>query len=419
MLQSSRNLLLALGLSLACQPTFTSLFAQAPAVPESQLVVDVVTLKSGLKLRGAVVERDTNGDLRFVCSTSWLRQHAAALYQQQVRDYQQQLPQIIAENLERIDAWLPETSPGSRIQIFLQQERARLKHDLDIAEPRLPEFCWLTLLAEDITKFRSPSKESQRIALWAWHEHLPDVESRSAAALKRELEGRQISLAGPAPDLSEQLPPLPQTEEEWAARRALLEYALQKPLDLQGMGTKLYVTEPGKAVDIGTLLPDILSREVKRLTDDLLGLPAAAPEPDQAWRMNAIRLAHQQLVHGVRVTRLLISGSNQIRIESDFLAEISPDHWETIWSDAQQGDPHVRRPDLEAQIANDPQLKKILEAVTAISPDAEAQLQTAMQVGSATQVALAASNAAFFRFRDRYLRHLDRPYLPLQKDITK
>jgi len=391
------------------------LLAQAPSAgaPLSQIAVDVVTLKTGPALRGAIVERHPAGAVTLVCSAGWLQQHAPRIHDQQLAVYRADQPRICRDVLERIAEWLPQTAPGSRLQIFLMQEQARLTEVSQRPEVPPPEFFWITLTADEISKIRVAPPDRQGIALRAWHEHLPEVESRRYTALVKELEARKISLTGPPPDLSDHLPALRQSDEEWTARQAIVEYALTQPLDLQGLGTKLIPVQPGEAVNWAQLLPDILEQELQRLTAEVLEQPPLPQADPQAWLNVAVSIAKQEQVRGFRVTRLVSHNSTEVTVASQFVARRPGDTWKIVWSDLQVARVDQRQPALEAQLADDPQIKAVLQVVTAVSPDASSQVQAALQTGAATHHALTASNAAFFRFQDRYLRHLDRPYLPI------
>ena len=72
---------------------------------------------------------------------------------------------------------------------------------------------------------------------------MPNVESRDAADLERNLKLRKIDPTITPPDISNRLPARLQDDREWAARMAIVEYALGKPLDFQGTGNILARTD--------------------------------------------------------------------------------------------------------------------------------------------------------------------------------
>ena len=85
--------------------------------------------------------------------------------------------------------------------------------------------------------------------------------------------------------------------------------------------------------------------------------------------------------------------------------------WETVWSHRESQDSTKPRPDVEARIAEDPQIKQALSAMKSFGFGADDQVQQAIRFGAATMAAQQGADARFFEFRDRHVRHLDGPPL--------
>jgi hypothetical protein len=254
------------------------------------------------------------------------------------------------------------------------------------------------------------------LALLAWQEELPDVETRDANTLKQMLVKQGVPLEGPLPDLSGRLPAQPQSEREWAARLALVEYALGRPLDFQGMGSTIVQTGADQPVDLATALPKLLQEQVGSVLDDLLGnaKPAAKPVDDRELLKPAIAAAEKAGARGFRVTRLQLNAeTSQVLVETRFVARLSPDDWQPVWAAVEQADGRQARPAQEEQIEADPQLQTALKSIQSLGLGVEEGLRQAIRVGAATMAAQQAADGRFFELRERYTRRLDGPRLPV------
>ena len=392
----------------------------ARSVPVSQLAVDVVSLKSGKDVRGAIVKADMNGSLTVAVSRDWLKQAAPDLYQQAVSKETDLRTQVGGQLQGRLKKRLETPPKEPRLAFFLKQELERAEGLLARETPtEPPQFLWLELEHDSIiTVTRAPANR-QRLAMWAWSERLSNVETREALELERELKQRKIDATTPAPDLSDRLAPRLQEDREWMARMAIVEYTLDKSIDFQGAGEVLVRTdEKLKGLDLAPVLTKVLQSQVDSLLKDLTGegRPSAASAKDVDWLKSATRLADAASMHGLRATRVEVKvDGNQAIVQTVFAARMPNGNWEVVWSHRENQDATKPRADVEARIAADPQVKQVLNTVKSFGLGADDQVRQAIRFGAATMAAQQAADASFFEFRDRYLRHLDGPPLTWMK----
>lgn len=388
----------------------------------SQLGVDVVSLKSGKSVRGAILKNEANGSVTMVVSREWLKQANPELLAKLATEEATTQRATWEELRDRLTKLLVTPPESQRSVFFLKQELERVEKLLAQATPpEPPQFVWFEAKREAISKVAPSVPDRQRIALWAWSERLKEVESRDAADLTRELKQKGIDPTQPAPDLSDQLPPRPQDEREWAARMALVEYAFDTPLDFQGTGDVLVRSNAARDLkDMAPVIAKVLRGQVDSFLKDLTGESGSTKNSSATnndWLKSAMLDAEKSGATGFRATRVDLNvEGHQTSVQTVFVVRINTgpqaqSHWETIWSHRETADATKARADVEARIANDPQVKQALDAVKSLGLGAEDQIEQAIRFGAATMTAQQAADSRFFEFRDRHLKHLDGPPL--------
>lgn len=390
-------------------------------VPVSQLAVDVVSLKSGKSVRGAVVKIEANGSLTMAVSREWLEHAYPDLYHTAV-SHEADLQKKVAEQLQtRLKKQLQSRPNEPRLVFFLKQELERAEALLARGKPaKPPQFLWLDVEHDTIAKVTRAPADRQRVAMWAWGERLSNVETRDAFDLNRELKQNKIDANASPPDLSDRLAPRLQDDREWSARMAVIEYVLAKPLDFQGTGDVLVRADADrKLVDLAPVLSKVLTSQVDSLLKDLTGEgrpPIAAPANDSGWLKSATTEAEADSINGLRATRVEVKvDGNQATVQTAFAARMPNGTWEVVWSHRETQDATKQRAEAEAKIVGDPQVKQVLDAVKSFGLGAEDQVRQAIRFGAATMAAQQAADARFFEFRDRYVKQLDSPPLSWTK----
>jgi hypothetical protein len=245
------------------------------------------------------------------------------------------------------------------------------------------------------------------------------VEQRSVTSLRKDLEKQGIDPARERVDLAARLPIRRQSESEWAARQALVEYQLRTPLDFQGSGDVLIRTGEGAAAaDVGQLIVAALKSQIDNVLSDLLNekgtVPRATSQDEATSFKPAIAAAEKADARGFRVTRVVPdAASGQVRVETQFVARLAAGNWKTVWGHSEQADATKVDPDKLEQIAADPRVKQALKLAESAGLGGESAIQQALRIGAATQQAQKQADSRFLEFRDRYLQHLDSPLLPL------
>ncbi|MDZ4686635.1 MAG: hypothetical protein SH850_16310, partial [Planctomycetaceae bacterium] len=283
--------------------------AQPPSksVPTSQLAVDVVALKTGRSLRGAILGRQPDGATSIAVSRSWLEKANPALFAQYDAADRTAQKDAWTQTRDRLKALLETPPEAPRYVFFLKEEVARLDKQLAAEEPKLSPFLVIDLPNSAVSKVTSASPDRQRLALLAWNEDWADVETRDVNALRIELVKQKIKLDGPTPDLSGRLPARPQTDREWAARLAVLEYTYRQPVDFQGTGDTLIRTGSDQKPDLSAVFQKLLKQQVDSVLQDLLSdgaRPKIAAQPDREWLAPAIAATKAIPANGFRVTRV-------------------------------------------------------------------------------------------------------------------
>ncbi|HUQ68524.1 MAG TPA: hypothetical protein VM165_03315 [Planctomycetaceae bacterium] len=391
--------------------------AQPPAksVPTSQLAVDVVSLKTGRSLRGAILSRQPDGATSIAVSRSWLEKANPALFTQYDAAARTAQREAWTQSRDRVKALLETPPEAPRYVFFLKEELVRLDKQLTAEEPKLSPFLVIDLPGSAISKVTPASPDRQRLALLAWNEDWADVETRDAAALRIELVKHNIKLDGPAPDLSGRLPARPQDDREWAARLAVLEYTYRQPVDFQGTGDTLIRTGSDQKPDLSAVFQKLLKQQVDSVLQDLLSdgaRPKIAAKPDREWLAPAITAAKAANAKGFRVTHVQLDPqSSRVAVETRFVARLAEGDWQTVWLATELADGTVPRPDIEARIEQDPQVKSALASLKTLGVIDDAPIRQAVRTGAATMAAQQASDSAFFAFADRYAKRIDSPRL--------
>ena len=393
----------------------SSVFAGPAAARHSQAAVDMVTLKSGRTIRGVIVRAHADGSLTMAVSREWLRKANLELLARQRIAEIATSKAALAQLRDRLKQAIMGLADNSRMSTFVRSEAKRVERMLGEPNPPEPRFVWLDLTKKEIARIKPTTDPNRRIACWSWSERLSHVETRDGNDLARELRQKGIDPARPLPDLSDEFPPRTQDDKEWSARLALVEYALDKPLDFQGTGHQLVpVDHSAKAQDTGPLVAKIFGGQLEGVVKDLLGdgRTATAGPSDDGWLKSAFAEAERQRLRAFRATRVDLNlGGQQASVYSVFAVRLDNGNWQILWSGRESQDGVKQRPDVEATIAEDPQLKSALAGFKSLGVAADDQIRQAIRFGAATMEAQKAVDRRFFAFEEPLLRRLDGPPL--------
>jgi hypothetical protein len=380
-------------------------------------VVDVVSLKSGRSLRGAIGWQEPNGKMVMAVSVDGYREIDPNKVAATLAENIEQRQRAWKQTRDRISARLKTAGDSPQLSFFLTKEKERIELLLADHNTPDPDFLWLDVPQPTISKIAKATPDQRKIALFAWNERLAKVETRGAASLNKELVDKGIKLDGPPPELTDRLSARPQDVREWATRMALLEYTLATPLNFQGIGEMITRTGDGQAANLGEVLPKLLQQQfgsfLKKLTGDNSS-GANKPAGDLDWLKPAIQEAESAKLRGFRVTRVAIdTASSVVSVESQFVAELAAGEWQPVWRTVVVEDGTKPRPLVEALIEQDPRLKSARDAIKGLGLFDPNILQQAVRVGAATLAAQQGADGQFNQFSERLTRRLDGPPLQL------
>lgn len=385
------------------------------------LAVDVVQVRRGPKLLGAVLHRSGQGDVTLAVERDWLRQADRKFFTEQTARETEESRTAWQELITRLEAWKTARTGDDRLIGFIESELARAKKRLAaLDQPQdtvaAPQFLIIDLTSKQIDRVQQQPADKRQVALVAWQEQLPDVAQRSASSLKRELERRDIKVEAEHPNLSDRLPIRRQTEAEWLARRAILEYAERKAVDFQGTGDLLVRTGDAKPqANLTQLLTQVLQSQLTSTLEDLLnegaGGKPAGRKPTASALEKARQEARQAGANGFRATRLdLEVDQGRVRVEGTFVARTGEKKWQRIWR-TEEVLPAGGGKEQRERIRNDPQVKQALELLSSTGLAANDALDTALGFGAATMTAQDHVNERFGQFLGIYRQHADGPPL--------
>ncbi len=415
MMRSSLLLCGLLGLVLAVQGS-----GAPPRLTDSG--TDVVSIKAGPRLQGAILHRAADGTVALAVQRSWLARRGAKFYDQQLKKETALAIAAVKQCLERIDAWKTDRENDRNLVIFLDKEVDRLtalQADLDAGRPLTTRFMQLEIPAAHIERVTVQPADRRQVAIAAWHEQIPDVEDTTVDALAAELKRRGIDFANRRFDLSQELPPAVQTAEQWAARQAVVEYSLRRSLTFQGTQELLLRTGDGAAApEMTRLIGDLFKSQLEGQLADLLGEGGASKPREDAGNkalQGAQQTAEKEGVSGFRVTRLAFQLANKtVSVEGRFLARMPNGTWRTIWRHTETVDASRPQEEAEKELAEDPQIKQVLTIAKAGGFGADDdQIRQALRFGAATRTAQETADTRFFEFFDRHVQHVDGPPLVL------
>lgn len=400
--------------------------AQPPAPAE--LAVDLVTPKRGPRLLGAVLDRAPDGTLTLAVARGWLKKSHATFYAEADAAQRVERKKALEELRDRLVPWIERRPEPAGLAFFLQKESERIAKALAAGDdPSVEdgEFLLYRFRPPELERVQIQPAERKRIALLAWRERIADVEARPTSSLLKELQKLKLDPTKEQVDLFDRLPVRRQSDAEWTARQALVEYQLRQPLDFQGTGNLLLPAGEGaKAPPAGELLGAIFQEQ---LTSQLAGLlddtGGAAKKPDpNAGLESASRTAERDGVAGFRVTRVTPDvAAGRVGVEARFIARLPGGRWETVWRHDEALDVARADKDRIERIAQDPQVKQALELVkgTGLGAVGQEQLQSALRMGAATMQVQQETDSRFFSFRDRYLSRLEGPPLILVEAVAR
>lgn len=399
----------------------TAGFGQLPTVKHQRLGVDYLLLKSGEKLYGFSLGKNEDGLVAFAVEREWLKQTHPKLYEQESTREQKELEQTSKVLLERIDRWIDERKDDAKSEgllRFLKYKRDKIEFASDETSPTPNDtlFMLFHLELREIQDLKQANRNNRFVAGIAYGQGIENVVTTPASILRKRLAEADEKWTEQQVDLADELPKsLTQSEKEWAARKALLEYHMREPLEYQGTGSTLI--RLGEDVDMTALAGQLLaSGGADAITQ--VGIDLGLPEfqkfkkdrENKSWSKKITAEAEKDGFRGVFVVRLEQSmTSSSVKVHSHFFVMEEPGKWFELRNNTSTSNVNQQAAGDVAQLKQDPQVKQAVDLISKLLPGAADRVDLAMQHGAATQQALSQAKSEFTLYLEKYTNDLDTP----------
>ncbi len=215
---------------------------------EEESVADSIQLRGGETVVGTILERSPKEGLSLIVRRAWAKQTVPALYESWEKQEAAVVRRASETHRSRLESWKRDRSanpePDDRVSRWIEAELARL--DARDAEPtQLMIVCVKPAEVRQVT--RRPTEMSRLLRL-AWRCRFANPEKSTVGALQEELRDRGLDTEGREQvSLDDLLPPQPESEDHWLARRAATEVAHDRGLRFVTLGPML-MPEPGSNI---------------------------------------------------------------------------------------------------------------------------------------------------------------------------
>ncbi len=413
----------------------SSLQAQLPSSSKKSLVVDEVITTDGKRFYGIILSNSDRDGLTIMIRRDWLEKTHPDFYQTHLAKESEKEIQAMTNHLFRLEAWWKSRKENSELVTFVDREMERVEKQRESKQKNqnleLQPFTLLNFPVTELRKVYQQSRDRHQMAGIAWKHDIDRVTTRSIKAIQRDLDSKNIDWKKENFDLSDKLTiSQEQSEEQWRARIALIEYQLCQPLDFQGTGSMLVRSGPDQA----NLMPGDLNTMMKQLMNsnmqsDLNSLLAGNPllkelglgnnfknnnsKQESDWWQSAAKIAESEKINGFLTARVVnATGGNEARVELCFFAYIKPGQWkEVIKIESRASHKDVDAAEVD-RINDDPQIKGILDITRGLGIGSSDMIDKAVRHGAATKLALDESRDKFYQFLERHIKRSDSP--PLQ-----
>jgi hypothetical protein len=359
--------------------------AAAPAhVPDT--AADVVTLRDGSVVLGQVAEAPPRGLFLFYVRRAWAESNVPEQAKHWEAAAALELKRAYQARRERLAAWqkerVKENAPGQvdRIARWIDQELARQ------GEPPPAPLLVVGVRRAEIKNVVRRPKATARMLRQGWLSGFRDVEATKPADLKEALEGRGFAVGGDAPvSIDRLLPILPETEDQWLARRAATEVSNDSGLRfIQIQNLLLPEPLPGQALTMDA---------AKAMLAGLAPLLDDKPVDPLATQLRAV--ADRGRVGAVVTQQEMSPGMDAVRITIALLVR-NGQRWSKAGSKTATVRTDALKPGDGNDLAQDPQIAAVFRVFESIGfgfpPDVK---QQSLNVGAATRKALGMARGAF------------------------
>ncbi len=369
--------------------------ADGPRVASRETAADRITLRDGSVVRGLVTaaNKGPRASVEFVVR----RASAEKMHNHHLRQWDRSTAatarQALKQRRERLEAWVRDRAssagPDDRIVQWINQELARSAAH---GEPEPSVLLRVRLPANDVRGIERRPAPVERLLRLAWLCGLPDPESMPLDELKDALEGRGFAVDAkvqtPPAALDRLLPPTPEPDNTWLARRAATELAVDTGLRFIRFQDTV-MPDSGAGQPLGEMGLSTAVSELKRLLD-----------PDQGQQrdplVEKLRGVAARGRVGALVTRLAIEPDfSSVTVEATLWIR-GGQQWAAFGSRIATVRPDDLGQEAGKNLEADPQVQgafRIAEllGLGAIPPEVKAR---SLRMGAATEKALGMARSA-------------------------
>ncbi len=368
----------------------------------TDLCVDVVTLRDGRELAGIVTGGDQQTSVRLLVERYWLLNQHPKMYAEVLAQEKKLLAQSHNQILGRINEWIEERKADQVLVVFLKDELERIEKEADGSMVESKRFVQMTVPGNKIRRVYLQPANRRRVGLVALKNRLINVSFKTLSELTKELAAEKLEIRDVELDVSKDVVAQPQSESQWRARQAIVEFDLREALEFQGTGQLL--VKKGAQLNPQDLIQQMTAGMGVQAMGGVQG-PLAAN-----WWQRAVDFAEQEKIRGVRVSRLAQDPNNpNIGVESVFLAMKNPGDWFVVKRILTKANVNNQANQDVQNVAQDPQVVELMKLFGGMAN--QGQLQFALLNGAATKKALEDSDDQFNAFLDQFAQRLDTPEL--------
>ncbi len=387
----------------------------------ARLAVDVVNLKNQKQIRGFVLSAKPNEDLSIAVSRGWFEKDDQVAYLKAEESAKQESTKARLQLRDRLKNLLndPGTVLNGAFGFLVRTELERIESEIENPPDEEYQFLVLRVKSSSVSSLIIGTDANRRTAVWSWYERLPDVESRKPSSLSNELKLKSIEATSAPPDLASRFYAMPEEDELWTIRLAIVSQRLGKQIEFQGSGDVMIFVGSEQPPDFASLMGQMMQSQLNSMIQELTGLskkPTRVNSEDSQWTKNAISQAEKRNASYFRATNVGTEPSgNAATVESIFMVKLASGRWAAAWKTSASQLASEQSGEAIQRISNDPQVKAIQNQFEALG-GAGASLDTAVRIGAATMTAQRIVNEDFLRFSERYVKHLNSPPIqPLSK----
>ena len=390
--------------------------AESQQSSRTRLAVDILNLKSRQQFRGFVLNANTNEDLKIAVSREWFQhfdEKAYAKVDKEAKSEEERARQQLKSRLEQLTS----TGKHPAFDFLVKKELERVTAAIDAPPDDECQFLVVRLKRSLIANLILASESNRRVAIWAWSERLPKIESREVSDILKELKSKvqDFDATLTVPDLSTRFPMMEQSELQWRTRLAIVSHGLAERIEFQGSGKMMIqVGDDKQPQNANAIMTQMLQARTESVLGELLGDPKSKsllPDGKSDWVKAAIVKTEALGMGYFHATNVKVDPLGEIAsVESVFMVKHADGDWRMAWNGIRDERASQQTADSIARVTKDSQIESLKNSLQAIVGVNDA-FDKAIRFGAATMTAQQNVNEQFETFVERYLRRLDGPPL--------